>query len=74
MILNGFTSFNTSKRHSSFLNYDMKLLHCQVDITATAVWVDLGACQTTMINFFAKKQSIIDVWKGLKCSFVNLTR
>ena len=36
----------SSKRHSSFLNYHMKLLHCHVGVNGTAVGADLGLCQT----------------------------
>ena len=49
----------SSKRHSSFLNYHMKLSHCHVHVTATIVGADLRTCQTSIMKFFAKRKSIV---------------
>ena len=45
----------SSKGHSSFLDYHMKLLHCHVDVTAIAIGADLRPCQTSMTKCFAKR-------------------
>ena len=49
---------HSSKWHFSFLDYHMKLLHCHVDVTATAVGADLGPCQTSMMKCFAKENPL----------------
>ena len=44
-----------------FLDYYKKLSHSHVDVTATAVGAEIRPCQSSMIIFFAKTKSIIDV-------------
>ena len=45
----------SSKRHSSFLDYHIKLSHCHVDVTATTVGADLGSWHTSMKKFVLEK-------------------
>lgn len=58
----------SSKKHSSFLDYHMKLSYSHVDVTATAVGADLGTCQKSLVSF-CKKTRIIDDGKGPKYAF-----
>ena len=44
-----------------FLDYYKKLSHSHVGVTATAVGAEIRPCQSSMIIFFAKTKSIIDV-------------
>ena len=60
-----------SKRHSSFSDYYMKLFHWHVDLTATAVGVDLRPWQISMIIYFAKKVLNTPLYCGEKKNLDN---
>ena len=44
----------SSKWYFSFSDYHMKLSHCHVDLTATAVRPYLELAQTSILHFLAK--------------------
>ena len=51
----------SSKRHSSFLDNQMKFSHCYVEATATALGTDLGPFQISMMQPLHRKFSYAEV-------------
>ena len=77
---NGLIKRYSSKSHSSFLDYNMKLSHCHADVTETTVGADLVVCQTSAIKCFEKKFIVLNThlhcyeWKTSKRQWTNCKR
>ena len=59
LAFDGLITRHFSKKHPSFLGYHMKLSQCHINVTATAIRLDLGPYLTSKLSEFKRTHKLL---------------